>query len=121
MHRYLLIAAAIGLSACATPKERCISNATKDISAIDSAIAEAQSNIARGYRLQDRAVSTVGVNFCSKSGPLSVCLGGNKDIEPRKVPINVTAERARLAALRSQRSRTVDRMEREIAACSSLS
>ena len=121
MYRYLLIAAALGLSACATPKERCISAATEDISAIDNAIIDAQTNIARGYRTQDRAISTVGVNFCSKSGPVSLCLGGDKDIEPRKVPIDVAAERSRLAALQNQRAATVARMERQIDACRSLS
>ena len=121
MYRYLLIAAALGLTACATPQERCISAATQDISAIDNAIIEAQNNIARGYRLEDRAISTVGVNFCSSSGPINVCLGGDKDIEPRKVPIDVAAERVRLAGLQNQRAAIVSRMEREIAACQQLS
>ena len=103
-----------------TPKERCISAATEDISAIDNAIIEAQTNIARGYRLEESAISTVGVNLCSRSGPVSVCLGGDKDIEPRKVPIDIAAEQARLAALQAQRATVIARMEREIAACQSL-
>ena len=120
MHRPLLIAAALMLTACETPRERCIDNATKDITAIDAEIADVELSLARGYRIADSAIDTVGVRFCNGSGNVTFCLGGEKDIEGRRIPIDRATERARLASLERQRASTLARMDREIAACETL-
>ena len=120
MLRPILFAAALGLAACATPAERCISNATDDLSALDAEIAETQANIARGYRFDDSVNVTLGAEFCSSTGNVRLCLGGDKELPKRKIPINVSDERAKLASLERQRASRVERMERELAACQSL-
>lgn len=120
MYRHLLIAAALGLAACATPAERCISDATKGFTEIDAQIAEAETNLARGYAIADPVIDTVGVDVCSGSGNVRICLGGTHDVEGRHVPIDARAERARLAALRDRRAAMEVTAERQIAACQKL-
>lgn len=121
MFRYMLFAAALGLAACATPAERCIANATDDLSALDAEISETEANIARGYRFDDSVTVNVGATFCTGSGNVSLCLEGDKDLPKRKIPINVNTERAKLASLKRERASRVERMELELAACQSLS
>ena len=117
MYRPLLIAAVIGLASCTTPEERCVAEASAGLSDIDAQIAEAELNLARGYRTLDPVIDTVSANFCSQSGNFTLCLGGDRELEGRRVAIDVASERGRLEALQNQRARMVERMEREIAAC----
>ncbi len=117
MSRTLLFAALVALVACTTPAERCISNATEGLAEIDAEIAEAEANIARGYRLADGAIDTVALDVCSGSGGVRICVGGTKEVPQRHIPINVTTESARLAALKNQRASMIARSERELAAC----
>lgn len=120
MHRPILLVGAILLTACVDPRERCISNATHDLSQLDARIAEAEMNVARGYRLEDPVIDSIGAQFCTKTGNLSLCLGGDKEVAPRHVPIDLNAERSLLAALKNQRASQQVTMEREISACQSL-
>jgi hypothetical protein len=115
----MLIAAVLALAACTSPVERCIANATRGLSEIDAQIAEAEANIARGYRLAD-GVATVGLDFCSSGDNVKFCVGGTRDLPQRRIPIDVEAEKARLAALLAQRERMAARAELEIAACQEL-
>ncbi len=120
MSRFLLSASLVALVACTTPAERCITNATEGLAEIDAEIAEAEANIARGYRLEERAINNVGMEFCSAQNNVKICVAGDHDIPPRQVPIDVAAEQGRLQALKNQRAAADARMQREIAACQSL-
>lgn len=120
MHRYLPIAAALALSACASPQERCITDATKDLSGLDAQIAEAEINISRGYRVQDAAIDSIGVQACNQIGGVRICVGGEQEIQGRRIPIDVASERARLQALQTRRASEQATMERQIAACQTL-
>lgn len=49
MRRAALALPLLMLAACATPRERCIANATHDLTVVDHLIAQLQLDIARGY------------------------------------------------------------------------
>lgn len=64
-----LIAAAATLSACATPREQCISRANADYRNVETAIATAQGNIARGYALHTQTVPYMVTSTCYRNDP----------------------------------------------------
>ena len=70
MRPALFILPLVLLAACATPREQCISQATKDARIQSSLINEVRANIARGYALeQQQQVRTVR----------RTCVGRNED------------------------------------------
>lgn len=61
MYRPLaLVTVALGLAACSTPQQRCISDATRDLNVVNGLITRIEGDLARGYGLADKqVVSTV--------------------------------------------------------------
>lgn len=61
MYRPLaLVTLALGLAACSTPQQRCISDATRDLNVVNGLITRIEGDLARGYGLADKqVVSTV--------------------------------------------------------------
>ena len=53
MHRALIILPLIALTACATPREQCISDANRDTYVLQNLVNEARGNLARGYALAE--------------------------------------------------------------------
>ncbi|MGB8815084.1 MAG: hypothetical protein WCC57_18035, partial [Paracoccaceae bacterium] len=43
----------LALTACGTPQEQCINRNTRDIRVIDRLIAETETNLSRGYALEE--------------------------------------------------------------------
>ena len=58
--RFFFVSVALGLAACSTPQQRCISDATRDLNVVTALIARIEGDLARGYGLADKqVVSTV--------------------------------------------------------------
>ncbi len=104
MRASLFILPLVALTACATPREQCISQVTRDTRVLGSLIEETRGNLARGYALEERQeVRTINGR----------CTGRNEDgttfsfscNETRTftstvpVAIDLNAERAKLASL----------------------
>jgi len=53
MRPALLILPLLALTACATPREQCISSANRDVYVLRNLISEARGNLARGYALAE--------------------------------------------------------------------
>lgn len=70
MRPALLILPILALTACATPRERCISDANRDVYVLRNLISEARGNLARGYALEERR----DVRTLSR-----ICRGNNSD------------------------------------------
>ncbi len=70
MRPALMILPFLAMAACATPREQCISDATRDTRVLSALITQTQGNLARGYALKQRQdVRTV----------LGACQGRNED------------------------------------------
>jgi hypothetical protein len=66
MIRPALLCLPLALMSCATPQERCIAAATRDLTVVNRLIAETQANIARGYSLEEVVVSTPTWVYCDQ-------------------------------------------------------
>jgi len=98
-----LIAAAATLSACATPREQCISRANADYRNVETAIATAQGNIARGYALHTQTVPYTVTSTCYRNDPYRnivlpyPCPSTQYRTQTTPVAIDVSEERRKLA------------------------
>jgi hypothetical protein len=122
MRPALIILPFLALAACATPREQCISQATRDLRVLDSLVIETQGNLARGYALAEqqevrtvrrtcRAQNSDGSTFrypCDETETVS---------STRPVAIDLNAERAKLNSLvqRQQQQRAVS--DQTVAQC----
>ena len=81
MRPALFILPVLALTACATPREQCINNVTRDLRILNSLITETQGNIARGYALEERQ----DVRTLTRT-----CRGRNEDGSTFSYPCNET-------------------------------
>lgn len=97
------------LSACATPRERCLNDANREVRVLNGLINETRGNLARGYAIErGQDVRTVR----------STCVGRNEDgtefrfrcdqtetVDTRRpVAINLDDEQAKLATLEQRQA-----------------
>lgn len=109
------------LAACATPQERCVLDATKDLRTVDGLIAETQANLQRGYAIGQSFERRPRLTFCtgryrSYSG-LSFCT--TEDIVTRDEPVAIDpeAERRKLGLLRERKADLEVTSRASVAAC----
>ena len=120
--RTLALPILLSLAACATPQERCINSANRDLRVINGLISETRSNLTRGFALREvQEVTSVrttcdgktdeGVEFtfeCEKPETITTR-------EP--VAINLNAERAKLASLEERQLQLQSNQQAVIAQC----
>lgn len=123
MRKFLLIAA-LPLAACATPGERCERAATEDLQIIDQLIAETEANISRGYAITQEIEEQPRLRYCLGRGwggktrtGVVFCNHNEIEVRERPVAIDLKAEQAKLASLRTKRTQTANRAAQQIAAC----
>lgn len=118
----LLLIAALGLSACQTPREACVSEATRQLRTVEFLIAETRGNLERGYGIEteqridvDRGICEIDLPdgterrfFCDDTDVIEV---------ERPVALDLDAERAKLDSLLEQRGRLLAQQEARLAAC----
>lgn len=119
MSKRLIACAALGLLvACASPQERCIANASKDLRVVDGLIAELRLNISRGYAIETEQFTVTDSRICRDSdGKAHVCTSERVKTTSSPVAIDLNAERAKLASLEEKRRELAARTQRELAAC----
>ena len=108
----LLLALCLGLAACGTPQERCINGQTRDLRVVNRLIDETETNLARGYALEeitvtrtvwvqcDPAVIVVqpdGSRRVARSGRM--CLDDRDETITRPRAIDPVSERSKLDGL----------------------
>lgn len=90
----LTIPALLILSACATPQERCINAATRDMQVVDQLIAETEGNLQRGFALQSETIYRTDFQDCTPNASPS-----NPNPTPRMCPVEVPETRTRAVAV----------------------
>lgn len=108
----------LALAACATPRESCINDATRDLRQVNRFIAETQANIARGYGIEVRQETRVRMGTCT--GETEEGVEFEFDCEKTEiidrevpVPLDLAAERARLDSLLAQQA-TLERQSNAV-------
>ena len=126
MKRMILLIALSGLAACATPRESCLQNASRDLATVDRLIAETQANLSRGFAYDREAYTANSVDLCLGSGRYGYGRGGvgftyctrpETRVRERPVPIDPAAERRKLAELQQTRKRLVSETNAKLAQC----
>ncbi len=107
--RLALLGAVLTLAACATPLERCIASAERELRTVERLIAQTEANIERGYAVETRTDVRTRMVFCDwpdrpAGAPLRMC-PVNEQVQ-RRVPVAIDreAERGKLATLRERRA-----------------
>ncbi len=122
MRPALIILPLVVLAACATPREQCINDVTRDTRVLSSLINETRANLARGYAIEERQeVRTVrstcrgrddeGESFrfrCDKTDTF-------KTTVPIAIDLNV--ERAKLASLEERFAQMQGTSNQAVAQC----
>ncbi|MGR3343397.1 MAG: hypothetical protein ACU0DI_09280 [Paracoccaceae bacterium] len=117
MHR-LSILALLLLAACATPLERCIASATKELRVLSGLIASTQANINRGYAIVTENYFVTLEQVCGEvEGEKVYCdvpVAKSRDVP---VAIDLNAEQAKLNSLLTKRAGLGDQAEARIEYC----
>lgn len=112
----------LALAACATPREACISQGTRDLRSLDRQIEAADLALSRGYVIETRErfgwveETCRGTDESGERYTYECREPGWVETEVR-VPINRPAEEARRNVLQSQRDALLRQAQPVIAAC----
>lgn len=122
MRPALIIMPLLALTACATPREECIGDATRDTRVLSSLINETRANLARGYALEERQdVRTLTRNCRGKNDDGSTFFFPCNETETftttQPVAIDLEAEQAKLRSLERRFATTQASSNQAVAQC----
>lgn len=108
MRRTLLLLPFL-VAACATPREQCISDVTRDLRTVSALVNETQANIQRGYALAEtQELRTIRTNCTGTNADGSTFSFPCEETQTisREVPvaIDLNAEQAKLVSLQERQS-----------------
>lgn len=120
--RFLALSALLILAACATPRERCLDQATRNLRVIDELILETRATLQRGYAIRTVREPETFFRLCV-GGPFDANVWGSfcrstewvERSEP--VAVDLTEERRKLDSLLAKRQELVRRAALDQAAC----
>jgi len=110
--------ALLGLAACGTPQEQCISGATRDIRTVDRLITEVQGNLDRGFGYDYITVFELDYVDCgTEADPDRVCAISVPEQERRPIALDLDAEQIKLNQLRAKRAQQIKSVAPVVAQC----
>jgi hypothetical protein len=118
----LALLAALGLAACQTPREACISEATRELRTIESLIRETEGNLQRGYAIETEQEVDVVRDFCNVeledgADRLIPCDRTVVDEVERPVAIDLRDEQGQLDSLLERREILLGQQNARLRAC----
>lgn len=69
MRHALILLPLLALAACQTPREGCLTDATRDLNVVNRLIAQTEANLARGYGLADQQDLVTRPDTCTITNP----------------------------------------------------
>jgi len=121
---FALLAVPLLLVACASPQQRCLMDATRELRTVDNLIAETEANLARGYAIDRELDQRSRLTFCTGSyghwgygAGMSFCTTDDIVYRDRPVAIDPAAEQRKLSLLRDRRARLAPVAQRAVTAC----
>ena len=118
----IVLPAALALTACASPREACVSSVQRELRTIDRLIASTQANLSRGYGLEARQeIRTLPATCQGRNEDGSTFTFRCPETQTRttRVPvaIDLEAERRTLASLQERRARQLSATNAAIQQC----
>lgn len=113
------------LAACATPRETCIAEATRDLRVINALVAQTRANLERGYAIaEDEDLRTL-YRTCrveNADGTTGVYTCPTTQVVTREVPvaIDLNAERAKLESLVERQAQLESAVQPALRQCMAL-
>jgi hypothetical protein len=124
MKRFLVSAVFLGLAACGTPQQQCIGGVTRNLQVVDRLIAETEGNLNRGFAFANVDITTPKFVDCTPEPTLTQpeprvrqCLENVVQTVSKPVAIDLNAEAAKLASLKTKRAQLATAAQPAIAAC----
>ena len=121
MYRRVLMIAILALAACATPQERCLDAATRDLRTLDGLIAETRANLDRGFAIDVETVPINSITSCGFGYPgrwgYGFCDTVRYVDRERPRAIDPAAEERKLRDLNARRGAVEERTVRAVATC----
>ena len=122
MRPALIILPLVVLAACATPREECISNVTRDARVLSSLINETRGNLSRGYALSERQEVRTLRRTCqgrNEDGSTFTFRCDETETFTTTVPvaIDLNAEQAKLASLEARFAKEQEASNQAVAQC----
>jgi hypothetical protein len=110
MRKALILLPLIGLAACASPQQSCISGVSRDLAVVSQLITQTELNIARGYGVDQRQEVRSIPRICydeRADGTIDTDICQSTYIRNVDVPValDLDAERVKLRQLQEQRAR----------------
>lgn len=115
-----LFALPLVLSACASAREKCVADATKDLRATQARIAQSRAIIERGYALETRTRPQLTLGYCGGGRGLHACYRNTWHSYKKRVPADIEAELAKLAVLERRAAEQSSAAQPRLAACAAL-
>ena len=109
----LILAPLLLLAGCATPRQACLSTASRDVATIDRLILETRTNLDRGFAVDRELYTGTRVDLCMGGGGgrhrhnvgWSYCMVPETRVVATPVAIDTTVEKRKLAELLEARKR----------------
>ncbi|MFQ1699014.1 hypothetical protein ACJ5NV_00330 [Loktanella agnita] len=122
MRAALVFLPILALTACATPREQCISGATRDVRILRMLITEVEGNIARGYALAEEQEIRTRPRMCrdeEADGSVDryICNAVDTVTVTRPQAIDLQAEQAKLDSLRERLATAEPAANQTVAQC----
>ena len=122
MRPALVLLPVLALAACATPREECIADATRDTRVLSSLINETQANLSRGYALEERQDVRTITRSCRGENDdgadfLFPCNQTETFTTSMPVAIDLNAEKAKLESLQERFALTQSSSNQAVAQC----
>lgn len=120
--RRLALLLLLPLAACATPLEKCQRAARDELNTVTLLIAETEQNIARGYAIRREVEEGSNLQFCFGDAiddhfGIVFCNDTDPKVVETPVAIDPTAEKRKLAALKSRQAELLAETEAALARC----
>ncbi len=119
MKPMILLLALLLLAACATPREQCMSSATRDLRVLDRLIAESKANIERGYGYGTERFTNWQWGICGRyrNGTLAYCWEPYDSFRRVPVAVDLSEEQRKLDSMIRRRNELAREVQPRIAAC----
>ncbi|MFT5743559.1 MAG: hypothetical protein ACI86S_001630 [Paracoccaceae bacterium] len=122
MRASFLLLPLLAFAACATPREQCIGQATRELRVINSLITETQGNLSRGYALVEQQDVRVLRTMCegtNEDGSTFRFPCEETETFTRNVPvaIDLNAEQAKLRSLQERQTQEQRRAQAATQQC----
>ena len=119
MKRFSIATGALLLvAACATPQERCVANASKNLRVVDGLIEQTRGNLARGFAIRTETFFVNETQKCGKEAGEDVfCDVAIADERQVPVAIDLADEQKKLDGLVSRRIQMLAQRDAAVLQC----